>query len=136
MDAANPDTPPEDFTTGNDWWLDQSEAYKGLTWHAPAGRPPAEQPHASDSPGLRLPDGYMDAVQEKFEAELYLMFKPDGDADKTIWVPVQYLNWGWRGKAISNDGGHTWTRDSGAHTVPRPSFSDTTVFPVWVNIYP
>jgi hypothetical protein len=56
---------------------------------------------------------------------MYLMFKPAGV--KSQWVPIQYVEWSWKGTATFANGAWTLTGANQSMQAPR----DTTNHPIW-----
>lgn len=94
-----------------------------------------------DSPGFELTaliNGQLIIFQYgEFDAQwiTYLMFKPDGrGAD---WVPIQKLNWAWKGSATlaANSNPPQWTPNN-ISPPGNPSGTDTTEYPAWTRVQP
>jgi hypothetical protein len=83
---------------------------------------------ANDTPGLAFsPDFSAVAIDESFR--MWLMFKPTGVSQPTIWVPLRVTDWGWTGSASLS--GSTWVLNSGNKTVG--ASTDTTTHPLWTR---
>jgi hypothetical protein len=81
---------------------------------------------ANDSPGLTFDGLKAVIVNESFQ--MWLMFKPTGVTEPTIWVPLRIVNWNWAGDASLN--GATWVLNSSSRSV-NPADADTTTHPTW-----
>lgn len=78
---------------------------------------------AVDTPGSPIKGTIKRSSDDKFK--MYIMFKPSGA--KANWVPVQYVDWSWKGTATLADG--NWSLDGTGQSVsPAVSSSD---HPTW-----
>lgn len=115
---------------GTAWWLDVSDPYQGVgPWSLPASGWCSK--YMNDYPiiplGLEENEKKMDNKFMDFSA--HLMFKPT--STDAIWVPLEQINWGWKGIAETSDGGENWTKTSGAYDPNPPEVNTPPEFPEW-----
>ncbi len=61
----------------------------------------------------------------------YLVYRPAGDTNKTIWVALRKMEWNWSGGATKGTNG-VWALDSGWPSPPvNPASVDTDALPIW-----
>jgi hypothetical protein len=132
------------------WILDDSTAMKGTATNAvdviPAyppiiirgqtsiGNSASATNSFSDSPGDFLVYGALPArkwvnINDSFHG--YLLYRPNGDTNNTIWITLCKLEWSYSGSATKGTNG-LWSLDSG-YTLPpvNPSGVDTDELPTW-----
>jgi hypothetical protein len=61
----------------------------------------------------------------------YLLYRPAGDTNKTIWVTLEKVEWSYSGAATKGTNG-VWSLDSSFPIPPvNPIGSDTAELPTW-----
>ena len=67
---------------------------------------------SQDTPWTRLDrtDGtqFFDSYWRRDSFDTYLIYKPKGHNDHTIWVTLSVIHWGWSGLAIYNASTNKW----------------------------
>lgn len=84
---------------------------------------------ANDSPGIAFESRWQE-VQINDSHQMWLMFKPTGVTESTIWVPLRKVDWAWSGQTVQNNG--VWQLLNSTHTNNPPDV-DSTSHPVWVT---
>jgi hypothetical protein len=109
--------------------------------YGPASNPPyntgAMATSVNDSPGSQLDNTKVTAVGANDSFTMYVMFLPPGAPGKSQWVPLKYINWGWKGSA-SWDGAKWVPAGLGENVDPassNPNYGNANMgFPVWTAI--
>lgn len=86
---------------------------------------------AEDSPGIAFGRGWREVeINDSFQ--MWLMFKPTGVSESTIWVPLRAVNWGFSGKAVLS--GTTWQLMNPNPSQPtNPPDADSITHPRWTQ---
>ncbi len=85
----------------------------------------ARASYATDAPYHEPVDGD-DWVTVEDSAEMWLMFKPEGEHAE--WVPLRKVSWWWQGDARKEDG--EWHLEWGDNS-DNPQSDETTQHPEW-----
>ena len=102
-----------------------------------------------DSPATSLEGFNITKVSvEEDSFKLMLLYRPTHKGSSSIWVPICEINWSWKADATTNNPypwplppkpapPPTWTIHQNAPnpSVPKPSSSETTEFPIWDSIW-
>ena len=91
---------------------------------------------SSDTPGAKLartdskfPHSQpYDKYTANYAFNTYLIYRPKGAANSTIWVTLSVIDWGWRGTAEYKNG--QWTLTDGG-TTGGGNGNATSVLPEW-----
>jgi hypothetical protein len=86
---------------------------------------------AEDSPGIAFGRGWQEVeINDSFQ--MWLMFKPTGVSESTIWVPLSAVNWSFSGKAVFS--GTTWQLMNPNPSQPTsPPDADSITHPRWTQ---
>jgi hypothetical protein len=87
-----------------------------------------------DYPGASLAGDNHVSSSDQFSG--YLMYRPAGDTNSTIWVTLQKVQWSWSGAATKGTNG-VWTLDTGYPNPPiNPAGTNSTTLPTWYGAPP
>jgi hypothetical protein len=115
-------------STGNDYYLDKSFPYASKTINTSLPNP--DYIVASDTPGIPILSTLKISADNHFK--VYLMYRPPGNTDNTIWVSCAMLAWDLQIEMIYASG--SWSYTLAVYPSPGVKLTHgnlTTVLPTW-----
>ena len=103
--------------------------YQYLSGLTSIGNSDTQSNISADSPGQALYGEKWASANDQFTG--YLMYRPAGDTNHTIWVTLREVHWSWSGAATKDTNG-IWTLDPGYPPPPvNPVSADSVTLPTW-----